>query len=391
MLRTLSKTPRPNGLRAALVLILAGAAATPVRADPAALQLDLKNTTDIWRNAGGGVAVGYTSLDKLQVSANLNGEALGLNGFKAHLFVFKTNGETLSPSRTGDIQTASNIEALSATRLFGLWAEQRLGGEGAHGADLRIGLMDLNDTFDSIRTAGLFLNSSHGIGPDLSRSGRNGPSIFPVSALGVQAAWAPREDLTIRLAAFDGVPGDPAHPKAFAAVTLSGQDGALLIGQADWTFAPHSQASLGVWRYTAPLPGARDPRPGVYAFVDAPLPGLPRVRGWLRAGFADRRAQTVSDYVGGGVVWTGPLAARPEDQFGLAFARAGLSGPPGGPAAWSRPEINLEATYSFVVNPRLRLQPDLQYIRHPGLAPNRPDALAIGLRVVFEASNARAD
>lgn len=391
MLHTLSEmTAGGRALAAALVLVAATVAA-PARAETPALQFDLKNTTDLWRNVSGGVAVGDTSLDKLQVSATLNGDAVGLPGFKAHLFVFKTNGETLSLGRTGDIQTASNIEALSATRLFGFWAEQHLGGQGARGADLRVGLMDLNDTFDSIKTAGLFINSSHGIGPDLSRSGRNGPSIFPVSALGVQAAWAPRDDLSIHLAAFDGVPGDPARPKAFAAVKLSDADGALLIGQADWAFAPHSQASLGVWRYTASLPGAREPRPGVYAFVDAPLPGVPKVRGWLRAGFADKRPQTVSDYLGGGLVWTGAFAARPNDQLGLAIARAGLSGPPGGPAAWSKAEVNIEATYSFVVNRRLRVQPDLQYIRHPGLAPNQADAVALGLRVVFEVSNTPAE
>lgn len=369
------------------------AAGGTARADDAPAQpppvwtVKIKDTTDLWRNVAGGVRVGDTSLNKLQVSATLDGDAFDHPGFKAHLHIFRTNGETLSLSRTGDIQTASNIEALSVTRLFELWVEQDFG-EAGRGLTLRAGLMDLNETFDSIDAASMFLNSSHGIAPDLSRSGRNGPSIFPVTSVGVQAGWSPSPALSVHAAAFDGAPGDPAHPKAFSAVRLSGDDGALLIGQADYRFAPDAQASLGVWGYTAPLPlvmqdgKRREARPGVYGFVESPVPGLAKARAWVRAGVADDRTQIVSNYLGGGMVWKGLLPGRADDQFGIAVARAGIGAPAQRLGRLPSAETTWEATYSAKVGDILTLQPDVQYIVHPSGAPGQRDALAVGLRIV---------
>lgn len=83
------------------------------------------------------------------------------------------------------------------------------------------GLIDLNSRFDSVDPASLFINSSYGIGPDLSRSGRGGPSIYPVSAPGATLTIAPSKRWTIRLGAFDGVPGDLDRTKAFVARRLA--------------------------------------------------------------------------------------------------------------------------------------------------------------------------
>jgi porin len=367
---------------------LAGAGSAWAEDDaPPAWTMRIKDTTDLWRNVSGGARVGYTTLNKLQFSATLDGDALDHPGFKAHVHVFKTNGETLSLSRTGDIQTASNIEALSVTRLFELWVEQDFGEKG-RGVSARAGLMDLNETFDSIDAASIFTNSSHGIAPDLSRSGRNGPSIFPVTSVGVQLGWSPSPALSAHLAAFDGVPGNPAHPKAFATIRLSREDGALLIGQADYKFAPDAQVSLGLWGYTTSRPDLTAPgaerraRPGAYAFVEGPAPGLAKARAWVRAGVADGRSQAVSAYVGGGLVWKGLLTGRDDDQFGIAVARAMIGAPARRAGGLPAAETTWEATYSFKVREGLNLQPDVQYIIHPSGAVGQKDALAVGLRIV---------
>lgn len=350
-----------------------------------AISLTLRDTADLWRNLQGGVAVGYTALNKAFVGVTLNGDAAGLPGFKAHGSILKPNGETLSQSRTGDIQTVSNIDALSAVRLFDLWADQQLG---RSGVSVRAGLMDLNETFDSIDPAGLFLNSSHGIGADIARSGRNGPSIFPVSSVGVQAGWTPTKALSLHAAAFDAVPGDLAHPKRFVAVKLDRTEGALLIGQLDYRFSQAGQASLGVWRYTAPFAAIADPlrqiraRPGVYGFVENSLPGPGAPRGWLRVGVADGRVQAVSGYLGAGVVWTPP--ARPDDRFGVAVARAAIGGPARRMQGLPGAETTWEASYSYRLNSVITVQPDIQYVVHPAGGPGRPNALVAGLRIQAE-------
>jgi porin len=376
--------------------VVAGILAAPPQAraagDPAAapVVVSLNETLDLWRNTQGGLAVGGAQLNKLQVLVDLDGEAAALPGWTARLQYFRTSGGSLSGERIGDIQTASNIEAPSTDRLMEAWVQRRLGDEAA----LRVGLMDLNADFDSIKPAGLFLNSSHGIGPDLSRTGRNGPSIFPVSSLGVHALWKPSKRLALRAAVFDGVPGDPDHPKAFAAVDLRRRDGALVIGQADLTLPGETQLSFGAWRYTARFERIDDPDrrqrgwTGVYGYLEGPLPLAAKAHGWLRAGVSDPEVAVVANYLGAGVVFDHPLPGRSDDQLGFAVARAGLGGPvrrrDGLPAA----ETAFEATYRLQATKRFALQPDLQYIRHPASRPGLPDALAIALRINFTASQA---
>lgn len=379
-------------LRILGLTLVAGAPslATHARAadDPSAAPVvaTLVETLELWRNTKGGLKVGYTQLNKLQIALDFDGDAAALPGWSARLQYFRTNGESLSGGRIGDIQTASNIEALSTDRLMEAWVARQLGESGV----VRVGLMDLNAEFDSIRPAALLLNSSHGIGPDLSRSGLNGPSIFPVSALGVQAAWTPALALTLKAAVFDGVPGDPEHPKAFAAIELSRRDGALLIAQADWRFVGDAQLSFGAWRYTADFDriDGRGEQPGwagIYAFAEAPLPGPINATGWVRVGTSDPDVAMVADYVGAGVVFAGPLPGRPNDHFGLAVARAGLGRSVRERDRLPRAETTFEVTYRLQFKQLLTLQPDVQYVRHPASQPALPDALAVALRVTVTA------
>jgi porin len=372
---------------AALVLLAAGGA----RADDDAkspthpVVVAVRDTLDLWRNTEGGVKVGYTELNKLQIAVTVDGDALGQPGWRAHLHYFRTNGESLSGSRVGDIQTASNIEALSTDRLMEAWVERRFGDRWA----VKGGLMDLNTDFDSIEPAGLFLNSSHGIAPDLSHSGLNGPSIFPVSSLGLHGTWSPSKSVTLRMAVFDGVPGDPDHPKAFAAMKLSRRDGALLFGQADWAFADGAQASFGVWGYTADFdrldrPGLQQSgQGGAYAYVEGALPVLPGWKGWARVGLADPRVAVVGNYAGFGVVKQAPFSSRPNDQVGFAVARAGLGGPARAGTELPAAEATFELTYRYQVNDGFALQPDLQYVVHPASGPGLRDALVVGLRLTL--------
>lgn len=164
------------------MLLLCAAAPDPVAPPPPppALTLAARATLDSWDVASGGIARGTVLLDKVQASGTLNGAAIGFAGFRAHVQVLRIGGKSLS-DRVGDIQTVSNIEAIGATRLFEAWVEQAVGTPG-HGGSIRAGLIDLNSEFDAIDPSSVFLNASHGIGPDLSASGRNGPSNYPVTS-----------------------------------------------------------------------------------------------------------------------------------------------------------------------------------------------------------------
>lgn len=358
----------------------ARAAEDGTRAQPIAFSV--LETLDIWRNTSGGLRRGGAQINKVQVSADVSGAAFGRPGWSAHAQYLRTDGRGPTETLVGDIQTTSNIEAVNTHRLMEAWVEAPLGAD----ASLRVGLMDLNADFDAIEPAELFLNSSHGIAPDLSDTGRNGPSIFPVGALGLHAQWSPNDRLALRGAVFDGVPGDPDHPKAFATVDLRRSDGALAIAQADFRFGDAGQVSWGAWTYTARFdrldqPGRRQRgQAGAYAFVQGPLPWAAGWRGWLRIGVADARVAVVRDYVGLGLVRQGPFPARPHDALGFAVARAGLGHAARVGTGLPRAETAFEATYRFQLSDNFAVQPDIQYVVNPAGAAGLRDALAVGLR-----------
>ena len=371
----------------ALALSIPGAAA----ADAPAITVSARNTTDVFDVAGGGVRRGVVVLNKAQVSATLRGERIGAQRLRLHAQLFRTDGASLS-ARASDTQTASNIEAVDTVRLFEAWGERGFGADGARGS-LRVGLIDFNGEFDSIEPASLFVNSSHGIGPDISKSGRAGPSIFPVSSLAARLAWSPSERWVLRAAVFDGVPGDPAQPRALAAIRLRGENGALLAAEADWLPAKDIRVAVGGWHYTERLDridgrGRSIGSGGLYGYAFAPL--TRRVSGWVRAGIADANVQAVGGYLGAGVVALGFVPGRPHDQLGLAIAHAitgresrALSGLPGA-------ETTIEATWQARLTPAVTLQPDVQYIHRPAAVAGTRDAVLVGLRIGISLALPRA-
>jgi porin len=374
---------------ASLVVVSAGAgAASAQEAMPSALSLSGRETVDFWDNAAGGVRTGGVILNKAQVEATLDGDAVGLPGVTFQAQVFRTDGASLS-ARVGDIQTVSNIEAGPMTRLFEAWVEKTFGGDD-HSLSLRAGLMDLNADFDSIDVAGAFVNSSHGIGPDLSRSGRNGPSIFPVSSLGLRALWSPSKVWTLKAAVFDGVSGDPADPAAFVRVRLRGDDGILAIAEADYHLSGDTTLQVGAWGYSQPLPAIGNPAAqghdrGVYASLAGPIPGADRWSGWIRGGLADDTSQIVDGYLGAGLVRKSPLSMRPDDQLGVAVAHA-TTGVSAQTALRLYPaETTIEAFYLLQVRKTVSIQPDIQYVVEPTGHSGARNAVAVGLRFTFTA------
>lgn len=350
-------------------------------------------TADVWHNARGGLRRGWRYLDNLDVTLTVDTErALGWRGATLFVYGIYNNGRALTGDLVGDIQGVSNIETgVSAARLYEAWVEQRFGR-----ASVKFGLYDLNSEFDEHVTGSLFLNSTHGLGPDLSQSGLNGPSVFPVTSLALRADYQIDERWRVRAAVLDAVPGDPARPQR-TVIRLGNGEGALLIGEAQYS-SRNTRAILGYWRYTAgfgPLDPAAPSGPkrgndGLYMMVEQQLSrvaaeGERGLAGWLRLGLADDRFNPIAWNLSGGLVYTGPIAARPEDQFGIAFSQARFGAPyraamaaAGTPGTSS--EFKLEASYRFVLTSWLSIQPDVQYIVNPGGARSLSNALVFGLR-----------
>lgn len=353
----------------------------------AAVTLSSVYTGEVRGVLSGGLRRGVRYLDNLDLQVAIDGErAIGWTGGRLFAYAIHNNGVAFSGDLVGDLQTVSNLETgIKATRLFEAWAEQAIGARGS----VKAGLYNLNSEFDTTISGGLFLLSSHGIGADLAQSGRNGPSIFPVTSLALRGEWAPSDRLLLRAAVLDGVPGDPARPGA-TAIRLARGDGALLIGEANY-LTRRSKLALGSWRYTArfePIGAGRPGRgnAGAYALAESQLTGG-RARGgaglagWVRFGVADRRTNPIAAYLGAGLVQTGVGRARPDDQAGISVALARLGARYRRLERVGRQEIVVEAAYRLAVADWLSVQPGLQLVLQPGGRRDPAPAIVPALRV----------
>ena len=316
-----------NLARFAILLVLCAPSA--YADDTENLVLEATYTGEIWRQVSGGLATGNRYLDNLDLTAAANGETLlGLEGLQFFGYVLYNNGHVFCEELNGSAQCVSNIEATHALRLYELWSEWQLGAEGQ---SVRFGLYDLNSEFDSIETASVFITPSQGIGPDLSQTGEQGPSIFPETSFGVRAmksagAW------TIQTAALNPV-----------------AEGVLLIGEANYRPGSGLRVGGGYWHYT------NDHNAGGYVIVESPAfiadaegRGL---RMYARVGRADPDMNPIATYLGGGVVYSMLSSAQREHQVGFAVAN-GVD-----------IERNYELTYRIAVADWLALQADAQYVQ----------------------------
>jgi porin len=161
--------------------------------------------------------------------------------------------------------------------------------------------------------------------------------------------------------------------------------------------------ALGAWYYTgrftdladtlvtgAPLThrGSR----GAYIIGDHTVwsgrPSSPVVlTAFAQLGVGDSRVNRIGSYLGSGLTLTGPFAGRTDDELGLAVAAASMGShfkraqsPADEPAS---AEITVELTYLAQAISRLSVQPDLQYVIHPGGSRALSTALVPGLRIAL--------
>lgn len=417
MLSSLRPLPgvAPLGLGLGLLLMPGPAAGQDVEAE-------LVYTGEVFGPLSGGVRREAALLGNLDATLTLEGgEAGRWRGWSAFFYVLANHGDAPS-ALAGDAQGVSNIEAPAAVRLYEAWVQKDLPDRGL---SVLAGLYDLNSEFDVVEAADVFLNSSFGIGAELSGSGVTGPSIFPVTSLALRLKWRPTGHTYVQGAVLDGVPGDPDDPGA-TAVHLSSADGALVTFEAGYRLHPQGPAAehpatarggfagvvgrgfdardlgrvaAGMWYYTRRFDAVGGTegvgaervhgRPGFYLLAegtvlreDDPAQGLAL---FARAGWADPRVHRFNAYTGAGLVYTGVFPGRDADRLGLGVAAAHNGSDYRRAAAASGAdatdmEVVVELTYRTTLG-AFALQPDLQYVVHPDTDPAAPDVLLGGLRI----------
>ena len=336
-------------------------------------------------------------------------------GTSAFLDVRDIHGGHLS-GLVGDAQGVSNIDGPDGSAIHELWIQHNFQ---RSGISLLGGVYDLNSEFDRVQAAGLFLNSSFGITPEFAESGNTGPSIYPRTAAALRFAFRPWTGALLRAALVDGASFE--RPDGSHAL-FKRSDGALevvewsMLRKPDATgdeplaprifgrFAPlpsyEDKIALGVWRYSRRFPsvGATGDgtdatlhaSEGAYAIGEWRLLGRgadakTRVSGFAQFGIASPSTNRFGRYLGGGLVATGWLFGRADDQVGISLASARQGGTYRRDAsdrglAPATAETTCEISYLAQLTKWLTLEPDVQVVTHPDAEATRRAALVLQLR-----------
>lgn len=363
--------------------------------DVPALSFNAAYTGDFRRNTTGGMSVDHAYAHAADFGVTWTTDGLfSAARMTTNLAVMYMGGKGITGEVVGDAQGINNIEADQGWYLYESWVEFEFG-EGSN--SLRAGVLDLNAEFDTPVTTGLFVSAPFGIGTEFSQTGERGPGIWPLTGLGIRAAGELNSSVHWRVGAYDGAPGSDTG--SFTSTRVSSDEGALLVGEIEYSSERLHKVALGTWSYTArfehidaelnPAPRARGNN-GYYAMVDLKLASVGKadIDAALRVGTASSRFNVFDRYLGAAVTATHLWESRPGDALGLGVAYAHTGAPYralqnhlGQPATAG--ETCVELVYRAELAGWLNVLPSVQYVRDPGADSALGDAWVAGVRFEF--------
>src|SRR3954454_5431242 len=390
-------------------------------------------------NVSGGLKQGaiYEGRLNLAIDADFQ-KLLGLQQLTFHANMFQIHGEGLSRSNLQNLMVVSGIEALPSTRLYEAWFEKKWGD---NKASLKLGQLAADSEFFNTKYTSVLTNASMGWPAISSVDLPSGGPSPPLAALGARLLVNLTNNLTVLGAIFDGNqagpgPDDPQQRDRYG-VNFRINDPPLLLGQIQYAWNNKKgdpnlagMVKLGGWRHFGDFPNQRFSAAGVSlanpssGAVPAMLPGstgiwavfeqqLYRVphsedRGigvFTRASSTQPDRNLIDFYADAGIEFIGLSDKRPKDKLGVAVGYAHVSSHAraldadfqqltGASAPQRSFESLITAVYQYEVRAGWTLQPNFQYIIHPGGGATNPlgsnpgkvlkNAEVFGLRTVLK-------
>jgi porin len=274
---------------------------------------------------------------------------------------------------TGDLQVFDNLNSSPYLQVFALWYQQNFFTDKLR---IKIGKVDANTEFCVIDNGAPFIHSS----------AQDSPTIFPMPttpdpAPSVNLFFTPTPWYFASVGAyyanqssrFGYLVDDPSTAQR----TLNG---AFLIGEtgfrwnSDPLFKLPGNLKLGAWgdtgTFTTFQGSQQQGTEGAYAVFNQTLyqpTGEPTtgrgLRMFLIYGDTQPDLSPITQQFGAGFSYTGLIQSRPQDILGFTAQYAQLSSGANLPYPY---ELALETLYQIQLTPAMQLQPDLQYIIHPG-------------------------
>jgi porin len=346
---------------------------------------------------------------------------VGWTGASTHLTVYQIHDSGSNViQNVGSISDPSNIDALPTTRLFTGWFQQNFAGDAV---SLRIGQILADGEFMISPTAGGLLNGTFGWDDLFGANMVSGGPAYPLATPGALVKVKASDEVTVQAAVFSGNPAganchdDPQECNKHG-TTFSFAGGSLWMGEVQYAVNQGKNAAglpgvykLGGWYATANFADqhfgidasgatvslgvdpAADPVQhrgdwGIYGVADQMVwrAGERSLNLFLRGGLAPADRNLVSYYVDGGAGFTGLLPGRANDvlTFGVAYAKISPDAAAADRDAFAAMppypirdyELVFELSYTAQIAPWWTVQPDLQFIVHPGGNASDPDDLS---------------
>jgi porin len=393
---------------------------------------------ETFANPTGGLKQSAIYEGRLNLAVDVDLEKLaGLKQLTFHANMFQIHGGGLSRGALLNYMVVSGIEALPSTRLYEIWFEQKWGTKFA----LRAGQLAADTEFMTAKYTDVFTNASLGWPVGLSLNMPSAGPSPPLAAMGARLRADVCDNLTLMGAVFDGDaagpgPEDPQLRDRYG-VNFRVNDPPLLLGEAQFLWNAKKgdpgldgKFKLGGWRHVGDFSEQRFAASGV-TLADPASGGTPATlsgdfgvysvfeqklyrvandddRGigvFARASYSPPDRNLIDFYADAGLELIGLNDQRPKDKFGIAAAYTHVSPRTraldgdfqraSGPAWPTRSfEGLLTAVYQYEVRAGWTLQPNFQYILHPGGGATNPfgsfpgkalkNAEVFGLRTVLK-------
>lgn len=351
-------------------------------------------------NFAGGVEKSGTYIGKLMFNLDEDlSKLIDWTGGSLHFSLLGTHGKGPN-AYVGDAQATSNLQAPATARLYEAWFQQSVLDDSV---SFRIGMYDLNTEYNVTESALVFLNSSFGVGYELSQSpanGSHGPSIYPVPSVGGRVMVNSGKNAYVLLGVFDGVPGDPNNSYS-TRVKFDKTDGLFLPAEVGFLWGREENSaiapgkwSLGAWSYTQAVDTIQPQEAsgtvekavshGFYTSLEQTL--SKKLSAFVRYGMASKDVNNIASNLAAGIVLNKVLPIWDNDQLGLGvtsvFAGSDyLNNQESNATPSDGAETAFELLYRFELIPGLALQPDFQYVVNPNLDPTLSDAFVGALRI----------
>jgi porin len=404
------------------------------------LNFQMNYTGEILGNPTGGVKQSaiYENLLELAIDGDLNAIA-GLSGASFHINSYQVNGVGLSTCCLFNFLTVSNIEARPSTWLFEAWFEQKLFGDMA---SIRIGQLAANTEFTISEYSAVFLNASFGWPNIFAANMPSGGPNYPLATPGVRLKLSPNNQIHFLTALFNGDPSGAGFTGLQEILDPSGinfrlRDPPLLMAEAQYEYnqqrSSHGLAGsiqLGGWYHFGKFNDQRRGTDGlslanpfsngspltyrgdygVYGMIDQMIWRVTRddprrgIAGFVLVSASPRDRNLANFYAEAGITFVGFMDGRPNDTFGLAAIYSpvspSVSGFDADAAFFTKTrlpvrdyELAVELTYQTQIIGGWYVQPDFQYIYHPGYGAANPknptlgrirDAAVLGVRTTIK-------